>query len=87
MKKAIGLVLAAGLLASCAGMSETEQRAGSGAVLGAGGGALIGAIAGNTAMGVAIGAGAGLVGGLLVDKVEKDKEAAYQKGYEDGQAK
>ena len=35
--------------------------------------------------GAAIGAAAGLVSGLMVDKPEKDKEEAYQRGYEAGQ--
>jgi Glycine-zipper domain len=86
MKKTIGIFLAIGLLTSCAGMSDTEQRAFSGTAIGAGGGAIVGAISGNTAMGAVIGAGAGLIGGLVVDKVEKDKEAAYQRGYTEGQA-
>lgn len=73
------------LLSGCANLSDTQQRALTGSAGGAAGGALIGAIAGNAAMGAAIGAGAGLVGGLLVDKVEKDKDAAYSAGYRDGQ--
>jgi len=44
------------------------------------------ALAGNTVAGAAIGAGAGLVGGLVVDKVQKDKEAAYQRGVAEGQS-
>jgi hypothetical protein len=36
-------------------------------------------------MGAAIGAGAGLLGGLFVDKVEKDKQQSYEDGYEAGQ--
>lgn len=78
--------LASALAASgCAGMSDTEQRAGTGAAIGAGGGAVIGALSGNTLAGAAIGAGAGLVGGLVVDKTKKDKEKAYQDGYDAGQ--
>jgi hypothetical protein len=72
------------IIAGCAGMNDTQQRALSGTAIGAGGGALVGAIAGNTGLGLAIGAGAGLVGGLVVDKVEKDKEAAYNQGYAAG---
>ena len=81
----IGTVSALLLLSGCSGMSDTEQRAVSGTAIGAAGGAVVGAIAGNTVAGAAIGAGAGLAGGLIVDHVEKDKEAAYKKGYEDGQ--
>ncbi len=60
----VGALVFALVSSGCAGMSDTEQRAGSGA---------------------AIGAGAGLVGGLMVDKREKDKEKSYQDGYEAGQ--
>ena len=78
--------LAAALaLSGCAGLSDKEQRAGTGAAIGAGAGAVIGALSGSTLMGAAIGAGAGMVGGLMVDQREKDKEAAYQQGYEAGQ--
>lgn len=72
------------VIAGCAGMSDTEQRALSGTAIGAAGGAAVGAIAGNAGLGAAVGAGAGLVGGLVVDKVEKDKEAAYRRGYAAG---
>ena len=86
MKKSlvVTVVCAALLLSGCAGMSDTEQRAVSGAGIGAVGGAVIGALSGSTAMGAVIGAGAGLVGGLVVDKVKKDNESAYQQGYEAG---
>ncbi|MEL6265153.1 MAG: glycine zipper family protein [Pseudomonadota bacterium] len=85
----IGLVpagLALVLLTGCAGLSDTEQRAVTGTAAGAAGGAVVGAIAGNAALGAAIGAGAGLVGGLVVDKVQKDKDAAYQQGVQDGRS-
>jgi hypothetical protein len=72
------------LLASCAGMSDTQQRAVTGTGIGAAGGAVIGAMAGNAGLGAAVGAGAGLVGGLLVDRVKKDEQAAYQSGYTAG---
>ena len=65
------------LLSGCAGMSDTEQRAVSGAAIGAAGGAVIGAISGKAALGAAIGAGTGLVGGLVVDKVEKDTDRNF----------
>jgi hypothetical protein len=79
----LGVVLVAA--AGCTGMSDTEQRAAGGTLMGAGGGAIIGAMAGNAGMGAAIGAGAGLIGGLVVDKVQKDKEKAYNDGYQAGQ--
>ena len=79
---ALVVVLAA---TGCSDLSDTEQRAGSGAAIGAGAGAVIGAISGSTLTGAALGAGAGLIGGLMVDKREKDKDEAYQQGYEAGQ--
>ncbi|GMG81541.1 hypothetical protein LNKW23_07540 [Paralimibaculum aggregatum] len=72
------------LAAGCAGLDDRQQRALTGSAAGAAGGALIGAIAGNAGLGAAIGAGAGLAGGLIVDKVERDKQAAYRRGYHDG---
>lgn len=75
------LVLALSLSA-CAGMTDTQQRAGGGTLIGAAGGAAIGAMAGNAGMGAAIGAGAGLLGGLLYDQNQK----AYERGRRDGQA-
>lgn len=86
MKRLTGIVLAAGLVSGCAGLNDTQQRALTGTAAGAAGGAVIGAIAGNAGVGAAIGAGAGLVGGLVVDKVQKDKDAAYRRGVADGQA-
>lgn len=83
MRATILLTAAALLLASCTGMSDRQQRAFTGTAAGTAGGALIGAIAGNTALGAAIGAGAGLAGGLIVDRVQRDKEAAYRAGYVD----
>ena len=83
MRLTILLTAAALVLSGCAGMSDRQQRALTGTAAGTAGGALIGAIAGNTALGAAIGAGSGLVGGLIVDRVERDKEAAYRAGYAD----
>ncbi len=73
------------VLAGCAGLTDTQQRAVTGTGAGAATGAVIGAIAGNAGMGAAIGAGAGLLGGLVVDRVQKDKQAAYSRGFADGQ--
>lgn len=81
MKRTLIAILAVVALPACADMSASQQRALTGTAAGTAGGALIGAIAGNAAMGAAIGAGAGLVGGMVTDKVQKDKEAAYQEGY------
>jgi uncharacterized membrane protein len=72
------LVLA---LSSCAEMTDTQRRAGTGTVVGAAGGAAIGAMAGNAGMGAAIGAGVGLLGGLIYDQNRK----AYERGREDAQ--
>ncbi|MEM6487483.1 MAG: glycine zipper family protein [Pseudomonadota bacterium] len=74
------------VLAGCAGLNDTPQRALTGGAAGAAGGALIGAIAGSAGLGAAIGAGAGLAGGLIVDRVERDREAAYSAGFADGQS-
>ncbi len=86
MRAVIATVVAGGLLAGCADMTDTQQRALTGSAAGTAGGAVIGAIAGNAALGAAIGAGAGLVGGLVVDRVQKDKQAAYSQGFAAGQA-
>ncbi len=69
-------------LSACAGMTDTQRRAGTGTVGGAAGGAAIGAMAGNAGMGAAIGAGVGLLGGLIYDQNQK----AYQQGLRDGQS-
>jgi len=82
MKIAAFVVVSALLVAGCADMSPTQQRAVTGTGIGAAGGAVIGAIAGNAGAGAAIGAGAGLVGGLLVDQAKKSEAAAYQSGYQ-----
>ncbi len=86
MKRLSVSLLIVALMAGCTGMSDTQQRTLSGAAIGTAGGAAIGAIAGNAGLGAAIGAGAGIIGGLVVDKIEKDKEAAYSSGYNDGKA-
>jgi hypothetical protein len=81
MKNAILILTAAGFLAGCTGMSDTQQRGLTGTVGGAGAGAILGAIGGNAALGAVAGAGAGLVGGLVYDHVKKNEQAAYQQGY------
>ena len=68
---------------TCSHYAEAVIRQ-DGALVGAGAGALIGAISGETAWGAAIGAATGAAGGYLYDKNEKSKEAAYQRGYEEG---
>jgi hypothetical protein len=78
---ALALIFAVSLT-SCAEMTETQRRAGTGTVVGSAGGAAIGAMAGNAGMGAAIGAGVGLLGGLVYDQNRK----AYDQGVREGQA-
>ncbi len=73
-------------LAGCAGMSDREQRVGTGAAAGAAGGALIGAMTGSWGWGAAIGAGVGAAGGLVTDHVITERDAAYQRGRAEGRA-
>ena len=80
MNKIIIILALIVALTGCAGMSETGQRTTSGALIGAGGGALIGAIAGNAGMGAAIGALAGAGGGFLYGKHKESEKAAYDRG-------
>lgn len=49
----------------------TTQRAGSGALMGAAGGAVIGSLSADAGAGALIGAGAGALGGFLVDQHAK----------------
>jgi hypothetical protein len=86
MKNVIAITLASVLLAGCSGMTDTQQRATSGTLIGAGAGAALGAIGGNAGLGAVAGAGAGLVGGLLVDKAKKSEDAAYKQGYAAGKS-
>ena len=86
MFKKIVSIAAIALLAGCAGLNDTEQRALTGTAGGAAAGAAIGAIAGNAALGSVIGAGAGLATGLVVDKVQKDKQSAYEQGVAAGRS-
>ena len=77
----LAAVVSAGLLAGCAGMNPTQQRALSGTGIGAGGGAVLGAIGGNAGLGALAGAGAGLLGGLIFDNVKRNEQEAYNRGY------
>jgi hypothetical protein len=86
MKNIIAITLAATIMTGCAGMTQTQQRATTGTLAGAGAGAVLGAIGGNAGLGAAVGAGAGLIGGLVVDSVKKNQDAAYQKGYAAGKS-
>ncbi len=84
MRKIIGAVVLAGLLGGCTGMNDTQQRALTGTVGGAGVGAVIGAIGGNAGLGAVAGAAAGLAGGLVWDQVKRNEAAAYQQGVQSG---
>jgi len=51
--------------------TTTGERAGSGALMGAAGGALIGSLSANAGRGALIGAGVGALGGYLYDQHQK----------------
>ncbi|MFD2113621.1 glycine zipper family protein [Thiorhodococcus fuscus] len=51
--------------------TTTGERSGSGALMGAAGGALIGSLSANAGAGALIGAGAGALGGYLYDQHKK----------------
>jgi uncharacterized membrane protein len=51
--------------------TTTGERAGSGAIMGAAGGALIGSLSANAGKGALIGAGVGALGGFLYDQHQK----------------
>ncbi|ESQ16576.1 MAG: hypothetical protein N838_25965 [Thiohalocapsa sp. PB-PSB1] len=71
MSKSISIIafIAAMALAGCG--TTTGERAGSGALMGAAGGALIGSLSADAGAGALIGAGAGALGGYLYDQHEK----------------
>ena len=71
-------------LSGCAGMSDTEQRALSGAAIGTAAGGIIGAIAGHTGIGLAAGALVGAGSGYLYDHHEKAQQKAHDQAYEQG---
>jgi uncharacterized membrane protein len=68
---ATALMLAGSLVVLSACGTTTGQRAGSGALMGAAGGALIGSLSGDAGAGALIGAGTGALGGYLVDQHQK----------------
>lgn len=68
--KLLPVTIASLLLVSACG-TTTGERAGSGALMGAAGGALIGSLSANAGAGALIGAGAGALGGFLVDQHAK----------------
>lgn len=64
------VLLAAALTIGGCG-TTTGDRAGSGALMGAAGGALIGSLSADAGKGALIGAGAGALGGYLFDQHQK----------------
>jgi hypothetical protein len=61
------LVLAAGSLGACSGLTRTQQRVLSGGAIGAAGGAVVSAVVGGPVLvGAAVGAGAGAVAGAVL---------------------
>lgn len=71
---AVVMILATLIMAGCAGLSETEQRTMTGAIIGAGAGAGIAAIAGgNAGVGAAVGGAAGALTGYIIGEKNKTK--------------
>ena len=85
MKPIVALLAGSLVLVACSGLNDTQQRAMTGTMIGAGGGAILGAIGGNAGLGAAAGAVAGLAGGLIYDSVKKNEQASYDQGYYAGQ--
>ncbi len=81
------MLVVAGSLAGCAGLTNQQQRAVTGTGLGAAGGAVLGAIGGNAGLGALAGAGAGLAGGLIFDNVKQNEDTAYRRGYRAGRTR
>ena len=75
-----GVLALVAMLAGCADMSQTQQRAVTGAAIGAGAGGIIGAAAGNAGMGAAVGAGLGGTGGFLLGRHNESVNRAYEQG-------
>ena len=78
-----GIIILFAMLAGCADLSESQQRALTGSLLGAGAGGIIGAAAGNAGMGAAVGAGLGGTGGFLLGRHNEAVNRAYQQGRAD----
>jgi hypothetical protein len=85
MSKLLLLAVVIPVVAACADMTPTQQRALTGTTAGAGIGAIAGAIGGNAGLGAAAGAGAGLLGGLLFDQSRQAQDRAFQQGFVAGQ--
>jgi uncharacterized membrane protein len=80
IKEMSGIIALVVILAGCADMTQTQQRALTGTVGGAAAGGIIGALAGNAGMGAAIGAGLGGTGGFLLGQHNEAVNRAYQQG-------
>jgi uncharacterized membrane protein len=78
------IIILSAMLAGCADMTQTQQRALTGAAGGAAAGGIIGAIAGNAGMGAAIGAGLGGTGGFLLGQHNEAVNRAYEQGRASG---
>jgi len=68
------LVAAAALTTGCAGLTDTQERTATGALVGVAGGAAIGSIAGDAGWGAVIGAGVGAAGGYVYDRSQKAQQ-------------
>jgi len=65
----LAILFVAGLgLSGCAGLNETQQRTGTGALGGAALGGIVGSFTGNAGLGALLGAGAGGLGGYVYDQ-------------------
>lgn len=73
-------------LGACADTNPTVRNVGTGAGIGALGGAAIGSFSGNAGMGALIGAGAGAAGGFLFDRHQQSNERAFQQGVQQGRS-
>ena len=71
MNKLAIAVLLVGAIGFAGCGTTTGQRSGSGALMGAAGGALVGSLSANAGKGALIGAGVGALGGFLYDQHEK----------------
>jgi hypothetical protein len=77
---AVSTLALAVALGGCAGMSDTQQRVGTGAAMG---GLAVGALTGEWGW-AAAGAAAGAAGGYLVDQQKRSQQAAQQRAFEQG---
>jgi hypothetical protein len=81
---AFAALLALGLPAGCAEMSDTGRRTTTGAGAGALAGAAIGSFSGNAGWGALAGAGVGAAGGYVYDRSKQAEQRAYTRGVQEG---